>query len=407
MQSANILLTGVTGFVGSTLAAVMLRGGHCIIALSRNDPDGQRTKAKIRESYQGFFPGDSVESLETLLQNVEVLPYDYAQLRASEVHRGTLKKVDIVWHSAAEMSFSFRKAVSTFNGNVGMASGLYQLTTEFSPNCRRFFYVSTAYTSGNSRKIHAEELHFEPEHVNPYQMSKWAAEMSLTAAQRVFGLPLTIFRPSVVVGHSLNGFYNGQSFGIYAYAHLFEKLQQLGVREVHLDARSHTTLDVVPIDHVVANALALTEMALNDDRSQLEPMNIVHATGTPMKSLDLTEALERSYGVKSVLDSKPKSSIDHSLDQVLAIYKRFNTDNIRFDKSRMISLVPSAAKQKPVDVEMLCLFLENTSAPDSKLLRKLQPVVMSVHNMSQRFRNVKQMDRINRSLGNRLKVVFF
>lgn len=403
MQKANILLTGVTGFVGSTLAAVMLRQGYSIIALSRKDPEGQRTKAKIKESYQGFFPEDSNEVLEALLQNVEVLPYDYDVLRSSENYCAALNKVDIVWHSAAEMSFSFRKAVSTFNGNVGMASGLYQLILEFSPKCRRFFYVSTAYTSGNGRQIHAEELHFAPEHVNPYQMSKWAAEMSLNAAQLVHGMPLTIFRPSVVVGHSQNGFYNGQSFGIYAYAHLYERLQQLGVRKVHVEAKSDTTLDVVPIDQVAANAMALTELALE---SKLEPMNIVHATGTPMKSSDLAEALERVYDVKSVLDSKPRSTIDHSLDQVLSIYKRFNSDNIRFDKSRMLELVPSAANQKTVDADLLSLFFENTSVPDSKLLKKLQPLVMSVNRMSKPFRNMKQMEGINRSLGNRLKLVF-
>ncbi|WP_141735059.1 SDR family oxidoreductase [Oligoflexus tunisiensis] len=406
MQQTSILLTGVTGFVGSTLAAVMLRHGYRILALSRNDPDGLRTKAKIKESYQGFFPGDSNEMLENLLQHVEVLPYDLEVIRSNTRHLANLKRVDIVWHGAAEMSFSLGKAVSTFNGNVGMANGLYQLITEFSPNCRRFFFVSTAYTSGNSRQIHREVLHFQPEHVNPYQMSKWAAEMSLAMARTVHGLPLTIFRPSVVVGHSQNGFYNGQSFGIYAYAHLYEKLQQLGIRKVHLDAKSDTTLDVVPIDQVAAHAMALTTMALSDAVSRLEPMDIVHATGTPVKSSELAMALERVYGVQSVLDSKPRSTIDHSLDQVLSIYKRFNSDNIRFDKSRMLSLVPAPDACKAVDVDRLCLYFQNTSVPDSRLLKSMQLLVRSVNRLSKPFDNVKQMERINRSLGNRLKFFF-
>lgn len=401
MQKATVLLTGVTGFVGSTLAAVLLRQGYSILALSRKDPEGQRTRAKIKESYQGFFPGEAPETLDTLLKNVAVLPYDYAELRSTASYREALKRVDIVWHSAAEMSFSFRKAVATFNGNVGMATGLYQLVVDLAPQCQRFFYVSTAYTSGNGRQVHAETLHFEPEHVNPYQMSKWAAEMALSNAQQVVGLPLTIFRPSVVVGHSQNGFYNGQSFGIYAYAHLYERLQQLGVRQVHLEARSDTTLDVVPIDHVINCAAALTHKT-----SELEPMDIVHATGTAMKSTDLSEALQRVYGVESILDSRPMSTIDHSLDQVLAIYKRFNSDNIRFDKSRMLALVPEAAHQRTVDADLLSLYFQNTSVPDSKLLKKLQPVVMSVDRMSKPFRKVKQLEGINRSLGNRLKVVF-
>jgi hypothetical protein len=95
------------------------------------------------------------------------------------------------------------------------------------------------------------------------------------------------------------------------------------------------------------------------------------------------------------------------VDQVLSIYKRFNSDNIRFDKSRMLALVPEAAQHKVVDVDLLTLYLQNTSVPDSKLLKSLQPVVMSVERMSKRFRKVKQLEGIHRSLGNRLKVVFF
>ena len=37
----TILLTGGTGFVGSALAAELLSRGHSVLALSRNDPDGQ------------------------------------------------------------------------------------------------------------------------------------------------------------------------------------------------------------------------------------------------------------------------------------------------------------------------------------------------------------------------------
>jgi nucleoside-diphosphate-sugar epimerase len=405
MPRTRILLTGATGFVGSTLAAVMLRHGYSIVALSRNDTHGHRTKAKIKESYQGFFPEDFSATLDGLLENVEVLPFDDDIIRSSPQLLACLNEVSVVWHCAAEMSFATGKAVSTFNGNVGMASGLYKFIKECAPNCRRFFFVSTAYASGNGPQIHREVLHLQPEHVNPYQMSKWAAEMSLAAAQSLYDLPLTLFRPSVVVGHSQNGFYNGQSFGIYAYAHLYEKLQQLGIRKVHLDAKSNTTLDVVPIDQIADHALTLTELALSSTR--LNPLDIVHATSTPLKSSDLALALEQVYGVHSVLDSKPRSTIDHSMDQVLSIYKRFNSDNICFDRSRLLSLIPDTESWKPVDVDMLCLYFRKTTVPDSRLLKRMQPLIKSVNRLSRPFHNVKKMEGLHRSLGSRFKIVFF
>ncbi len=419
MEKTVVLLTGVTGFVGSTLAAVMLRSGYHIVSLSRNDQQGARTRAKIKESYQGFFPMDTEDALDEMLQkNVDVLPYDYQLIRAHEDLKNSLRNVKIVWHCAAEMSFSFRKSVSTFNGNVGMAAGLYQLITEFAPSCRRFFYVSTAYTSGNSREIHGEELHFSPEHVNPYQMSKWAAEMSLSAAQKVHGLPVTIFRPSVVVGHSENGFYNGQSFGIYAYAHLYQRLQQLGIKKVHLEAASDTTIDVVPINLVADCALTLTAMSLVE-KARGEAFQIVHASGTAIKTSEIAAGLQMVFGVQTIMNSKPKSALDHSLDQILSIYKRFNSDNIRFDNAKMRHLVGEDITHRPVDVSTLSLYFQNTSTPDSKLLnkfssrfwnnRKLQPLplmLQSVNYLSKSMRKVEPLQALIRSLGSRLKIVF-
>jgi hypothetical protein len=90
----------------------------------------------------------------------------------------------------------------------------------------------------------------------------------------------------------------------------------------------------------------------------------------------------------------------------MRIFKRFNSASIRFDNSRMRALVPEAAHQRPVDVDLLSLYFQKTNVPDSKLLKTLQPVVMSVHRMSKPFRKVKQLEAINRILGNRLKVMF-
>ena len=51
---ATVLITGCTGFVGSAIAATLLGAGFRVLALSRNDADGERTRAAVREAAAGF-----------------------------------------------------------------------------------------------------------------------------------------------------------------------------------------------------------------------------------------------------------------------------------------------------------------------------------------------------------------
>ena len=112
--------------------------------------------------------------------------------------------IDVVLNSAASTRFglsSRRRGV-----NVGAARHVaeFALAAEARGGCRRLNHVSTAFVAGDAEGV-VYEPPFAPigEFRNTYERSKWEAEQEIRdAADRV---PVTVTRPSIVVGDSRTG----------------------------------------------------------------------------------------------------------------------------------------------------------------------------------------------------------
>ena len=116
----------------------------------------------------------------------------------------------------------------------------------------RFFYFSTAYVSGSRQTYHAkeDELPERPVHANFYESSKYAAEKKVRAAMAE-GLPVTIFRPSIIVGDSRTG--EVSEFNVI---YPFMKLFAHGILSI-LPSRPENSFNIVPIDFVVEASLCI------------------------------------------------------------------------------------------------------------------------------------------------------
>lgn len=119
-------------------------------------------------------------------------------------------------------------------------------------NLRRYNYVSTCYVAGKREgRILETELHHDKGFRNHYEETKYLAELEVDALKSQ--LPVTIYRPSVVCGHSQTG-ETAKYDGIYYLIHYLRKwpggltLLNIGNREV--------CLNLVPFDFVV-EAMAL------------------------------------------------------------------------------------------------------------------------------------------------------
>jgi len=136
-----------------------------------------------------------------------------------------------VVHCAAETGVQKSKA-ELWQVNVEGTRHVAQLATSM-PRLQRFTHVSTAYVVGTRSGRMKEEATTATHFYCLYEQSKAEAERIVRAA----GLPLTVCRPGMIVGHSLTG--RTRNFNTVYYV----------LKLMHLVARRHskTNKTIIPI----------------------------------------------------------------------------------------------------------------------------------------------------------------
>ena len=120
-------------------------------------------------------------------------------------------------------------------------------------NLRRYNYISTCYVAGKRvGEIRENELAHDAGFRNHYEETKYLAEMEV---EKLKGdLPVTIFRPSVVVGDSGTG-ETAKYDGVYYLIQYLRKAPML-LRVVNV-GNKNVRLNLVPVDFVVDAIAAL------------------------------------------------------------------------------------------------------------------------------------------------------
>lgn len=316
----TVLITGATGFVGGALAASLLAVGYRVLALSRNDADGERTRASVRDAARGF--GKPLD--EAAEQRLAVLEVD-ARTLDQALTRDRLADVCAAWHAAAEMSYASQKAMASYQANVVATAALHRLLAERAPQCQRFFYVSTAYTAGMDSGPVEEELHAGRAYDNIYQLTKCAAEHALSHQSGRLGLPVTLLRPTIVVGHAATGWARRNGFGFHMFIEALASVGRAGVRRVHFDLNAAARPDLIPIDRLASDAVTLTARAA---RGNL--VDVFHSAGGLGLRLD---AVLRTIGGPCGVDVQfgpQQTPVDKRLDRVIDPNRRFASAEWRF-----------------------------------------------------------------------------
>jgi thioester reductase-like protein len=222
-----VLLTGATGFVGrEILSRFLARDDRPVFALVRADNDDEAA---------GRLPAH--ERLTAVAGDIE-----QPGLGLSEETRERLRReVTTVLHCAASVSFDLPLDESR-SVNVEGTRRMLELARSC-PRLERFSYVSTAYVAGEPGRLFREdELAVGQEFRNPYERSKFEAEVALRSEGA--DLPLQILRPSIVVGDSSTG--RTSSFNV-----LYGPLKAFARGAVPaIPARRDSPVDIVPVDYV-------------------------------------------------------------------------------------------------------------------------------------------------------------
>lgn len=174
------LVTGGAGFMGSHVARALLERGHRVVVL--DDLSGGH-RANIHGGIE--FVQGSILDIELIRKLFEGYRFDY------------------VFHLAAYAAEGLSHFIRNFNYSHNVLGSVNLINASVrSQSVKRFVFTSSIAVYGSAQTPMAEETTPRPE--DPYGISKYAVELDLAAANHMFGLEYTIFRPHNVYGEHQN-----------------------------------------------------------------------------------------------------------------------------------------------------------------------------------------------------------
>lgn len=242
----TIFLTGFPGFIA----------GRLVERLARDD-------ARFYLLVQKSFIDQAVKDCEHIaeitgapLENFALIEGDITRegLGISSEDLATLQsEVTDLYHLAAAYDLAVPKSVG-FAVNLEGTKNVNKLAVQL-PNLKRYNYVSTCYVAGKREGIIYEtELEHSAGFRNYYEETKYLAEMEVERLKEQ--LPVTIFRPSVVVGDSRTGEIPKYD-GIYYLINYL--LRAPGILRLINVGNNEVRLNLVPVDFVIEAIAALAE----------------------------------------------------------------------------------------------------------------------------------------------------
>ncbi|HEX2919778.1 MAG TPA: NAD-dependent epimerase/dehydratase family protein [Bacteroidales bacterium] len=184
----KILITGVTGLVGTHLAYSLLSQRAKVKATFRKNSKRELLKKVI--SYYSAEP----EQLYSKIEWVECDLFDYESLMA------IFKDVDMVYHCAAIVSFEKGDEEKIINNNVIATRNVVRACIE--NHISKLCHISSIAALGGSDgelNINEENIWNPSENHSPYSISKFLSEQEVWKGHSE-GLKAVIVLPSIILG---------------------------------------------------------------------------------------------------------------------------------------------------------------------------------------------------------------
>ena len=178
-MKANVLVTGGAGFIGSHVAEKLLEEGYNTVVL-----DDLTGGFKSNVPKGAVFIKGSVTDYPLLQRLFEKYKFEY------------------VFHLGAYAAEGLSHFIRRFNYDNNLIGSVNLINLSVTHKVKCFVFTSSIAVYGENQVPLTEDTVPRPE--DPYGISKYAVELDLEAARKMFGLNYIVFRPHNVYGERQN-----------------------------------------------------------------------------------------------------------------------------------------------------------------------------------------------------------
>lgn len=220
-EKRAILITGVTGLVGSYLLKILLEQGHRVYALAR-DKGNKSAKDRVFAVLE-FWTDRKIDKIE----NLSIFNCDITKDKlglSNEVIKSLKNEVEEIFHCAAltKLNSSLENSRKV---NVEGTKNILELCCDWnnSGKLKKVNYISTIFIYGDCQDIFQENsLDVGQKFNTSYAQTKFEAE-KLVGEYRAKGLWIDIFRPCAIIGESFTGKITSVNYALYQVIHIWSK----------------------------------------------------------------------------------------------------------------------------------------------------------------------------------------
>lgn len=297
--SQTIFVTGFPGFIAERLVARLAKPEVQFFLLVQPQ-FVEKAVAEVK---------DISERTATPLENFALIEGDITKndLGISDEDIAIIREETTdVFHLAAIYDLAVEKELA-YRVNLEGTKNVNEFVRSL-PHLQRYNYVSTCYVAGKRPgRILETELEHEAGFRNYYEETKYLAELEV---EKLKGeLPVTIFRPSVVVGDSQTG-ETVKYDGIYYLIHYLRKAPDL-LRFVNV-GNKEVKLNLVPVD-IVVEAMA----TLSTDENAIGK-TIALADPNPLTTAELFNAIAENMTKKRAVIMPPAKLVEAFLSSPIS-----------------------------------------------------------------------------------------